>query len=389
MSLPAHLLIRDLSVQIDDFLLTDLDLEVQKGEYFILLGPTGAGKTVLLEAIAGILPLKSGTIHLDSDDITGSPPESRRVGFVYQDYALFPHLTVKENISFGLVNSRPIGGSRDFDTQDSYHYALSLKRIFQRRISKQAAIRSRVQEISSLLQISNLLDRKPTTLSGGEKQRVAMARALIINPRVLLLDEPLSALDPETRELIQFELRRIHQQLGTTTLHITHDFEVAVALADRIGIIMDGKIIQVGTPREIFRQPINEKVARFVGVRNIFRGQHILREDDSGYLKLEGFDFASISKLEGNVRASIRPEDILLSKRLLHSSARNNFKGKVIHISDRGSYCYVTVQLHSPNKHGKNLDLVILITQSSAEELSLVPGMKVQVAFKASALHIF
>ena len=389
MRVPAHLLIRDLSVHLDDFLLSDLNLEIQKGEYFVLLGPTGSGKTVLLEAIAGIVPLKSGTIHLDGNDITESPPEFRKVGFVYQNYALFPHLTVKENIAFGLVNSRSTDKSANFE---SPHFTKLLQNLnpFSRRISrKHSSVGKRVREISSLLQISNLLERKPDTLSGGEKQRVAMARALIINPRVLLLDEPLSALDPETREIIQYELRCIHQQLGTTTLHITHDFEVAVALADRIGIITDGKIIQIGKPREIFRKPINEQVARFVGVRNIFQGQHILGDDDCGYLKLNGFEFASISKLEGNVRASIRPEDILLSKQPLHSSARNNFKGKVVHISDRGTFSYITVQLLSPIKNGKTLDLVILITQSSAEELSIVPGMEVQVAFKASALHIF
>jgi molybdopterin-binding protein len=389
MKVPGHLLVRDLSVQLDDFTLSDLNLEVNKGEYFVLLGPTGSGKTVLLEAIAGIIPPRSGSIHLDGKDISGSPPELRRVGFVYQNYALFPHLTVEENISFGLVNRGQIDGPADSESHYTNRLFPGLRQIFRGRLRKNTAIRNRVQEISSLLQVSNLLDRKPGTLSGGEKQRVAMARALITNPRVLLLDEPLSALDPETRELIQYELRRIHQQLGTTTLHITHDFEVAVALADRIGVIIDGNIIQIGTPREIFRQPINEQVARFVGVRNIFRGQHIIGQDGSGFLQLDGFEFASISKLEGNVRASIRPEDILLSLQPLKSSARNNFQGKVKNISDRGPFSYITVQLPSPKKNGKTLDLVVLITQSSTEQLSLVPEMEVHLAFKASGLHIF
>jgi molybdopterin-binding protein len=371
----AHLLIRDLSVKLNDFILSDINLEVHKGEYFVLLGPTGAGKTVFLESIAGIIPLRSGTIHLNGDDITNSDLEFRKVGFVYQDYALFPHLTVEENIAFGLKNT-----GRSFLEDRSSPGEKTPQKLY---------IQNKVEEICSLFRITHLLHRKPDTLSGGEKQRVAIARALIINPRVLLLDEPLSSLDPETRESIQHELRLIHKKLGTTTLHITHEFEVAVALADRIGVMIDGKIIQIGTPREIFRQPHNELVARFVGVRNIFRGQHILDEDDCGYLKLNGFEFASISKLEGDVRASIRPEDILLSKQPLHSSARNNFKGKVIHISDRGTFSYVTVQLPSSKKDGETLDLVVLITQSSAEELSLVPEMDVQVVFKASALHIF
>jgi len=375
MNQTSYLQVRNLSVQLKDFVLSDLNLEVQKGEYFVILGPTGAGKTVLLEIIAGLISPGSGTIHLDGLDITNSDPEIRKVGFVYQDYALFPHLSVEENIAFGLKHS----GRSDFS-----HRASSGK-----KTSRKVDLHNKVEEISSLFQINHLLDRNPDTLSGGEKQRVAMARALIINPGVLLLDEPLSSLDPETRESIQHELRLIHHNLGTTTLHITHDFEVAVALADRIGVMIDGKIIQIGTPREIFRQPNSELVARFVGVRNIFRGQHILEEDGCGYLKLDGFEFASISKLEGDVRASIRPEDILLSKQPLHSSARNNFKGKVIHISDRGSYSYVTIRLQSLKQDGKTLDLVGLITQSSSEELSLGLDMEVQVAFKASTLHIF
>jgi len=375
MNQTSYLQVRNLSVQLKDFVLSDQNLEVQKGEYFVILGPTGAGKTVLLETIAGIISPGSGTIHLDGLDITNSDPELRKVGFVYQDYALFPHLSVEENIAFGLKHS---GRSNLKDRSPSG-----------KKTSRKVEIHNKVEEISSLFQISHLLDRNPDTLSGGEKQRVAMARALVINPGVLLLDEPLSSLDPETREKFQHELRLIHHKIGATTLHITHDFEVAVALADRIGVMIDGKIIQTGTPREIFRQPNSELVARFVGVRNIFRGQHIVDNDGCGYLKLDGFEFASISELEGDVRASIRPEDVLLSRQPLHSSARNNFKGKVIHISDRSSYSYVTVQLHSSQKDGKTLELVGLITQSSAEELSLELDMDVQVAFKASSMHVF
>lgn len=375
MSQASYLQVRNLSVQLKDFTLSGLNLDVQKGEYFVILGPTGAGKTVLLETIAGINYPATGTIHLNGVDITDSDPEQRKVGFVYQDYALFPHLSVEENIAFGLKFSGRV--NQDHGTSS------------RKRSLTKTEIQARVEEISSLFQITHLLDRSPGTLSGGEKQRVAMARALIINPRVLLLDEPLSSLDPEKREVIQHELRLIHQDIGATTLHITHDFEVAIGLADRIGVMIDGKIMQIGTPREIFRQPNSEQVARFVGVRNIFRGQHILEGDGRGYLKLDGFEFATISELEGDVRASIRPEDILLSRQPLHSSARNNFTGKIIQISDRGSYSYVTVQLHPPDPVGKTLDLVGLITQSSADELALELDLDVQVAFKASTMHIF
>jgi ABC-type sugar transport system ATPase subunit len=169
MRVPGHLLVRDLSVQLDDFLLLGLNLEVQKGEYFVLLGPTGSGKTVLLEAIAGIIPPQSGTIHLDGKDITGNPPELRRVGFVYQNYALFPHLTVEKNISYGLVNRDQIDNPAESEARFGRKLPLGLTHIFQRRLRKQASIRDRVQDMSSLLQITHLLDRKPGTLSGGEK----------------------------------------------------------------------------------------------------------------------------------------------------------------------------------------------------------------------------
>jgi molybdopterin-binding protein len=384
-----QLKIKDLTVQLDDFLISNLDLEVQNGEYFILLGPTGAGKTVLLEAVAGIISPVSGTIHLEGIDVTNSSPEFRKVGFVYQDYALFPHLTVEENISFGLENRIQIEMEEKPDHSLFNRPFRIQQTIGGRRKFKQAAVKKKVDEISSLLRVSHLLDRKPSSLSGGEQQRVALARALIINPSILLFDEPLRSLDPETQEQVQRELRRVHQELGTTILHITHDFEIAVALADRIGVIIDGKIIQVGTPREIFRQPINEQIARFVGVRNIFRGRHFVEGDGSGLFNLNGFEFASISKLEGTVRASIRPEDILLSRQHLKSSARNNFQGKIIQILDRGPVSYITVRLLSPDQDGKNLDLEVLITQSSVEEFSLALDMEVYIAFKASALHIF
>jgi molybdate/tungstate transport system ATP-binding protein len=295
---------------------------------------------------------------------------------------------VEQNIAFGLKNSRQAGRSADFGSDKTPGMPRRISSLLKGNSLKKHQIHNRVRELSALFKINDLLDRKPDSLSGGEKQRVALARALITDPGILLLDEPLGSLDPETRETIQTELRRIQQKLGITTLHITHNFEVAVALADRIGVIIGGKLLQTGTGREVFRQPINEEVARFVGVRNIFRGQHIVEGDGCGYLKLDGIEFASISKLEGSVRASIRPEDILLSKQSLQSSARNNFPGIITQISERGPFNYVTVQL-ATRKNSKELDLVVMITQNSAAEFAFELGQEVQIAFKASALHIF
>jgi molybdopterin-binding protein len=378
----------DVSLAFGDFSLQNVDLEIREGEYFVLLGPTGAGKTVLLETIAGITPVDSGSIFLDGRDITHEPPELRQVGFVYQNYAIFPHLSVRENIAYGLRSQRG-WYVKDHDLPHGSGILGMIRRSINKSGQFNQAMMEKVGDFSALLRIDHLLDRSPDKLSGGEKQRVAMARALITDPRILLLDEPLSSLDPETREGIQLELRRMHRKMGTTTLHITHDFEVAASLADRIGLIMEGKIVQIGTTREIFKQPINEEVARFVGVRNIFRGNHAAGDDGCGYLQLEGFQLASISRKNGKVRATIRPEDILLSRDPLASSARNNFSGKVVQISDRGSVSYITVRIPPPKKGGRGLDLIVLVTQSSVQELELEPGQEVTAAFKASALHIF
>ena len=354
--------VQDLWVDLEEFRLCDINLDIAAGEYFVILGPTGAGKTVLLETIAGLHRLGRGHIFLAGEDVTHAPPERRGVGFVYQDYVLFPHLSVAGNIAFGL---RLRGMSR-------------------------GDIEERVAAISQLLGIEHLLHRGPGTLSGGEAQRVALARALVVEPRLLLLDEPLSALDPETREGLQRELGRIHRELGTTTIHVTHDFEEAVALGDRIAVLREdrvgdtkreGRIVQVGTPEEIFRRPANEFVARFVGVRNIFRGEARPAEDGYKLVSLDGLSIAVVTELEGPSHASIRPEEIVLSREPLLSSARNAFRGRIVAISDRGAIVYVTVRIPP--------DFVCMITRRSLEEMGLREGMGVHIAFKASAVHVF
>ncbi|MGB4578325.1 MAG: ATP-binding cassette domain-containing protein, partial [Methanoculleus sp.] len=245
--------VRALSLSLGEFSLDSVDLAVVDGEYFIILGPTGAGKTILLETIAGIYTPEAGTISLDGRDITNTEPKDRGIGMVYQDYMLFPHLTIEENIGFGLRQQK----------------------------ADPARIRDLVSETADMLGIGHLLGRTPGTLSGGEQQRAAIARALVLRPRILLLDEPLSALDATTRDRLRRELKSIHRTTGTTVIHITHHFEDIFALADRVAVMQSGKIVQTGTPDEVFRRPATEFVAAFTGMENVFYGVSRIRSGEA------------------------------------------------------------------------------------------------------------
>jgi molybdopterin-binding protein len=345
--------LKNLSVDLGDFVLKDITLTIEEGEYFIILGPTGAGKTVLLESIAGLHPIKNGEIWLRGKEVTRVEPEKRRVSIVYQDHVLFPHLSVKDNIIFGLKMNKAPADER----------------------------KVKLNWVAELLGITNLLHRRPDTLSGGEKQKVALGRAIITRPELLLVDEPLSSLDPETRENVQQELRQLHKALGITILHVTHDFEEAIALGNRIAVIGEGHLMQVGIPEEIFRHPNSEFVARFALTRNIFLGKAERKSSGDTVFKVDGTEFIIAADADGTYHASIRPEDILISSEPIHSSARNCFPGTITHVVDRGSTLYVTVSIPP--------ELSCLITRHSFEEMELHEGKKVYMTFKASSIHIF
>ena len=345
--------IEDLSNDWKEFKINDINLQVEDGEYFVILGPSGSGKTMLLELIAGMWPLDSGKIYMDNQDITMLPPEKRGIGFVYQNYMLFPHKTVFENIAFGLKV---------------------------RKVAKKE-IKIRVEDMMNLLRISHLADRLPRTLSGGEQQRTALARALIIYTKILLMDEPLSALDRKTRDELIQELKEIHRKFDVTLVHVTHNFDEALMLADRIAIMRNGEISQVGTSTEIFRHPADKFVADFVGAENIIEG--IAK---NGGTKLTVIDTGNISiysteKKEGHVHITVRPEDIILSAQKVETSARNVFKGQIKEIVDTGALIKLTIDVGDP--------LIVFLTRQSFLDMELNIGKSVWTYFKATAVHVF
>lgn len=276
--------VESLSRAWEPFALRSVSLEVAPGEYWALLGPTGCGKTLLLETIAGLHRDYEGQIWIDNVDMARTPAYRRNIGFVYQRSMLFPHLTARQNIEYGL------------------------------RVRKAPALarKAKVDELASLLGIQSLLDRGVTSLSGGESQKVALARALAIEPAVLLLDEPLAPLDQPTKEELRDELRRVHEELKTTTIHVTHDHATARALGDQIAVMRAGGIVQTGDPTEVFARPANDFVARFIGTPNILLGLATPAPEGGAWVELEGQRLAVDTSHTGPVGLSIPPPAVEL-----------------------------------------------------------------------------
>ncbi|WP_456366179.1 tungstate ABC transporter ATP-binding protein WtpC [Thermococcus sp.] len=341
--------VRAVSKDYGEFHLRNVSFTVSKGEYFIILGPSGAGKTVLLEVIAGLIAPDSGRILLNGVDVTGWPPEKRGLAYVPQSYALFPHMSVYDNIAFGLRLEK---------------------------LSK-AEIERRVREIVEVLGIENLLKRKPGTLSGGEQQRVAIARALVIEPPLILLDEPFANLDVQTRGRLIKEMKRWRKELGFTALHVTHSFEEAVSLGDRVGVMLDGKLVQVGEVRDVFSRPKCERVARFLGFENIIEGTASGRK-----LRVNGIEIELPVEAYGKIRVGLRPEDVIISTQPMKTSVRNVLRVRVEGVEELGPI--VRLRLNA-----SGLSISAFITRSSFIELGISAGKEVYAGFKASALHVF
>ncbi|HOP67461.1 MAG TPA: tungstate ABC transporter ATP-binding protein WtpC [Methanoregulaceae archaeon] len=345
--------IDNISIDLGEFRLDEASLDVAPGEYLVILGPTGAGKTILLETIGGLYTPRSGSISINGRQITNRPPKERNICMVYQDFMLFPHLTVEENIVFGLR-------SRKTDEEDA---------------------KKKGREMARLLAIDHLLHRYPDTLSGGEQQRTAIARALVMEPNLLLLDEPLSALDAQTRESLVKELKRIQKITKVTVLHVTHNFEEVFALADRVAVMNRGRIVQVGPPDEVFRKPNSEFIAHFTGTKNIFRGVCSM-DSGASTIRVGTISIASRTcREEGEVYATIRPEDILVSRTPITSSARNSLFGTITGIANNGMFVKLTVDAGVP--------IVSVLTRQGFEEMDLDIGDEVYLTFKAAAVHVF
>jgi putative spermidine/putrescine transport system ATP-binding protein len=283
-----RLTIRGLTKRFGDLnALEDFDLDLEGGEFVSLLGPSGCGKTTALNCIAGLLDSDGGDIQVDGESLIGVPSERRRFGMVFQNYALFPHLTVAKNVGFGLQ---------------------------MQRVPK-AEIAERVDAILSLVQLGQFRDRYPAQLSGGQQQRVAIARAVVTEPRLMLMDEPLSNLDAKLRLEMRTEIRRLHQDLGLTTIYVTHDQEEALSLSERVVLMERGRIRQAGSPREVYLHPESAYAANFLGARNLIPARVVERSGDS--ITVTGESGATlVGRPTGNLSAgdeaiiAIRPEHI-------------------------------------------------------------------------------
>jgi putative spermidine/putrescine transport system ATP-binding protein len=285
-----------------------IDLEIERGEFFTMLGPSGSGKTTTLRMIAGFEDPSAGTIELAGEEVSGVPPYDRAINTVFQDYALFPHMSVGDNVAYGLKVAGVAKAERG----------------------------KRGDEALEMVRLPGYADRKPGELSGGQRQRVALARAIVNRPKVLLLDEPLGALDLKLREQMQVELKTIQSEVGITFVYVTHDQDEALTMSDRIAVFSDGRIEQVSPPRELYEQPVNEFVAGFVGVSNVIE--------------------------RGGERLTVRPEKIRILDSTTDANGLHSERGRVVEVAYAGMVTRYTVALDA----GGTLQLV----QQNVEEAS-------------------
>lgn len=353
--------LQNVSARAGHFELTDITFDVPQGTYGVVIGPAGSGKTTLLETIAGVIRATAGRVVLGGEDLTSAPPERRRLGIVYQHAYLFPHLSVRQNVQYG------------------------------------AASTSDAEEVSSRFGVDALADRSVESLSGGERQLVAIARALAHRPEVLLLDEPFSALDPRTRNIVRRVLRTIYFERRFTVLQVTHDFSEAGLLGD-VAIMLDrGRVVQKGDPEEVFRKPASPYIADFLGAENVFAGTaQPIRAEAPDWLAGHEDQFTQYAVafttgaltfyalgdvVPGPTHAVIRAEEVSLSVEPSMSSVQNQFRGKIVEIVPGGALSRVTID-------ASGTPIVAAVTARSVRELGLAVGADVVAGFKATAVHL-
>ena len=344
--------VENLSHSWGNFALENINFSIPEGSYFVLLGPTGSGKTLLLEAIAGAYSPREGRIMVSGEEVSHLPPEKRRISYAPQNYLLFENMTVRRNVEYGLH-------ARGIEEQER---------------------RNRSKHVMEMLGISHLVDRFPRNLSGGERQRVSLARALAVEPRAVLLDEPLSAVDVETKSTILDYLRRVHKETGVTAIHVTHDRMEAAAVADRIGVIRGGKIMDVGSAAE-FTQKGSLRQSSPFGSDNLISGNVIRKEADLALIDIgAGMIIEAITNRTGPVMLQIRPESIIISKRGVDTSARNRLAGTVAEVTDLGP----TIRVRITGEQA----ITAIITRRSFFEMQLNIGSQVYAFFKATAVEV-
>ncbi len=346
----AGLAVRGLTVRAGAFTLADASLDVAPGRTLVVLGPSGAGKTVLLETIAGFHAARAGSVWLGGVDVTRASPESRRIGLVFQDFALFPHLTVRENVRFGL-RSR---GRRDLDVADAM-----LER----------------------LGIASLADRSPPTLSGGERQRVALARALVVDPRLLLFDEPLSALDMTTRDELRHQLRDQLADAAIPAIYVTHDQAEALAMADDLAVLIDGRVRQVGPAEDVLRRPETVTVARFLGMQVLGAASGGAPGAEADLLTVDGHALRVAARPDAggaSLVACYRPEDVHLHAQAVE--AANAFPVRVARVTSLGPV--MRIVLTGP------LPLEAIAFHRTAVDLGLREGAALTAVLAPGDIHL-